>query len=358
MENRTKELWQAYVENVIDANGVPSNGLNFSNFKFNVDPQIQRTLENIMHENAGFLKRINIHTVRRQEGEKIGLDINNTIASTTNTLVQARQPQDPTDLTLIDNYRCEQTNFDTVLRYAKVDQWAEFDDFEERISNHIMRQIARDRLMIMWNGTSRAATSDRAANPLLQDVNIGVLEKLRLMASQRILTEGKNTDEIRIGQIRNADGTYDKGDYLNIDALVMDMVNNLIEEWYQEDTGLVVIIGRKIFNHKFFDLVNNFDEPTERNALDIILANKKVGGMPAIRVPFFPANGIMITRLDNLSIYSQADTMRRTIVDRAEWDRIENYTSVNEAYVVEDYGMTAYAEGENILVPQADGSWG
>lgn len=350
MENLTRELYHAYLEGVVEANGVPGNRLNFSNFQFNVDPQIQRSLENIMHENAGFLNRINLRTVRRQEGEKIGLDINSTIASTTNTLLKDREPQDPTDFKLIDNYRCEQTNFDTVIRYAKLDMWAEFDDFEERISRHIMQQIARDRLMIAWNGKTRAATSNRADNPLLQDVNIGWLEKLRQKAPQRVLTEGeKEAGEIRIGK---------GGDFLNIDAMIMDMVNNMIEPWYQEDTELVVIIGREIFNNKFFDLVNTYNEPTERNALDIILANKKVGGMPAIRVPFFPARGIAITRLDNLSIYSQENTMRRTVVDNAKRDRIENYTSVNEAYVTEDYGMFCMAEGDNILFPKADGSWG
>lgn len=339
MQNSTRELYQAYLEGVAEKNNVSTRGLNFSNFKFNVDPSVHQELENVMHEDAGFLTHVNLHTVPEQEGEKLGLDITTTIASTTDTLVKDRETQDTTDVLLLDRYRCEQTNFDSHLRYAKLDMWAKFDDFEERISRHQVQQIARDRLMIGWNGSSRAANSDRVANPLLQDVNIGWRAHARAKAPERILTEGKTAGEIRIGE---------GGDYLNIDALVMDMVNNLIEEWYQEDTGLVVIIGREIFNDKFFNLVNTYNEPTERNALDMILANKKVGGMPAVRVPFFPAKGVAITRLDNLSIYSQEGTLRRTIVDNAKRDRVENYISMNEAYVIEDYGMYCEAEGDNI----------
>ena len=45
----------------------------------------------------------------------------------------------------------------------------------------------------------------------------------------------------------------------------------------------------------------------------------------------------LITRLDNLSIYWQEDTRRRSVIDNPKRDRIENFESVNEAYVVEDY---------------------
>lgn len=33
------------------------------------------------------------------------------------------------------------------------------------------------------------------------------------------------------------------GDYFNLDVLVMDVINNMIVDWYQEDFYLVVIIG-------------------------------------------------------------------------------------------------------------------
>ncbi|MOA60462.1 Phage major capsid protein, P2 family [compost metagenome] len=51
-----------------------------------------------------------------------------------------------------------------------------------------------------------------------------------------------------------------------------------------------------------------------------------------------------MTRLDNLSIYWQEGTRRRTVVDNAKRDRIENFESVNESYVIEDLGCAAMAE--------------
>ena len=55
-------------------------------------------------------------------------------------------------------------------------------------------------------------------------------------------------------------------------------------------------------------------------------------------MPFIPNNTIVVTTLDNLSIYYQDGARRRTVVDNAKRDQIENYESSNDAYVVEDYG--------------------
>ena len=73
-----------------------------------------------------------------------------------------------------------------------------------------------------------------------------------------------------------------------------------------------------------------------------------MGGLQAVRVPNFPANKIMVTRLDNLSIYFQEGARRRNVVEKSELDRIENYESSNDAFIVENYGMVAVAE--NIIL--------
>nr|VXZ92016.1 phage major capsid protein, P2 family [Klebsiella pneumoniae] len=69
-----------------------------------------------------------------------------------------------------------------------------------------------------------------------------------------------------------------------------------------------------------------------------------MGGLQAVRAPYFPANALLITRPDNLSIYWQEDTRRRSVIDNPKRDRIENFESVNEAYVVEDYRCAALVE--------------
>ncbi|CAJ5223331.1 Phage major capsid protein [Burkholderia pseudomallei] len=74
------------------------------------------------------------------------------------------------------------------------------------------------------------------------------------------------------------------------------------------------------------------------------MSQKRIGNLPAVRVPFFPKRALMVTKLSNLSIYYQEGARRRTLKEVPERDRIENYESSNDAYVVEDFGCGCVAE--------------
>lgn len=328
MRNTTRKLYNGYLAQVATLNSIET-----AETKFTVAPSVQQTLETRMQESSQFLGMINVVPVTEKSGEKLGLGVTGTIAGTTDTTQGDRQAIDPTDLDAL-GYDCTQTNFDTALRYSKIDMWAKFPDFQARIRDAILKQQALDRIMIGFNGTSRAATSNRANNPLLQDVNIGWLQKIRQHAPQRHLAEVvKDSGKIVIGT-----------DYANIDALVYDMVNNMIDPWHQDDTELVVICGRKLLADKYFPIINKDNAPTETMAADMIISQKRIGGLGAVRVPHFPANALLVTRLDNLSLYWQEGGRRRSVIDNPKRDQIENYESSNDAYVVEDYGCTAFAE--------------
>lgn len=330
MRNETRKLFNDFQSRLATLNGVDSVGA-----KFTVEPSIQQTLETRMQESSEFLNSINVIGVNEQSGEKLGLGVSGTIAGRTNTKNEDRQPIDPTDMEGA-GYFCHQTNFDTALRYNKIDAWAKFKDFQTRIRNAILKRQALDRIMIGFNGTQAAAATDRNANPLLQDVNIGWLQKMRNHAAERVMSEGEPASgKITIGS---------SGDYKNLDALVYDMVNELIDPWHQDDTELVVLTGRKLLSDKYFPLVNSDLPPTEKTAADMMISQKRIGGLQAVRVPHFPANTLMVTRLDNLSIYWQEGSRRRTILDNPKRDQVENYESSNDAYVVEDYGCAAAAE--------------
>lgn len=330
MRNETRVVFNQYLGQLASLNSIPS-----AVQKFTVAPSVQQKLENKIQESSDFLKRINIVGVTEKSGQKLGLGIGAPVASTTNTALQARSPRDLAGVSLVDEYECTQTNYDTFIPYAKLDMWAKFPDFQLRIRDLITKRQGLDRIMIGFNGTSRAATSNPTTNPLLQDVNIGWIEKIRLNSPQRLLEEGANTGEIRIGAT---------GDYKNLDALVYALVNDFIDPWYQEDTELVVICGRSLLADKYFPLVNTNHAPTEQVAADTLISQKRMGGLQAVRVPNFPANKIMVTRLDNLSIYFQEGARRRNVVEKSELDRIENYESSNDAFIVEEYGMVAVAE--------------
>lgn len=331
MRNETRALFNAYATRIAMLSGVAA-----ASTMFTVNPTVAQTLEEKMQASSDFLSRINFHTVDQQEGQKVGIGITGTIAGRTNTAAgNKRTPIDPTD-TSGTSYRCEQTNFDTALKYAKLDAWRHKPEFQTIIRDAILKRQGLDRMLIGWNGTSVAAATDRTANPLLQDVNKGWIKHVRDDAPARILSAGAAAGHIYVHPT--------DGDYVNLDALVFDVIE-LLDEWHRDDTELVVITGRDLVQDKYFNIVNAAgDKATEQLARDVLLSTKKIGGLPAVRVPGFPAKKLAVTRLDNLSIYNQADTRRRAIIDAPESDQVNNFESVNEAYVVEDYGLIAIAE--------------
>jgi len=346
MKTNTRKKYKEFISQVASLNHIEATDVAA---KFAVEPSVSQTLEDKIQESSNFLKQINVIPVDDQSGAKVGLGIDRPIASTTDTDKKDREPIDPTTLDEV-GYMCTQTNFDTALKYQKLDAWAKFPDFQVRIRNQIVKRQALDRIMIGWNGIERKKTSDITVNKLLQDLNIGWLQKIRNCANDQVMD--KIVDES--GEVISAKIRIGKdGDYHNTDALVMDAVNEMIAPWFQDDTELVAIVGRSLLADKYFPLVNKDQENSEMLAADVIMSQKRSGGLQAVRAPSFPDNTILITRLDNLSIYWQDGTRRRSIIDNPKRDRIENYESVNEAYVVEDYECAALIENIEILKPVA-----
>ncbi len=330
MRNETRRAFNEYLGRLATLNGVES-----VEKKFNVSPSVQQTLENKIQESSAFLKAINMIGVTEMQGEKLGLGVTGPVASRTNTNTTDRATRDVSVMDAL-GYACKQTNFDTHVTYAKLDAWAKFPDFQARLRDAIVQRQALDRMLIGFNGTSAAVATDLVANPLLQDVNIGWLQKIRVEADVRVLDGGKVANKVRYG-------TDPTADYKNLDALVYDALM-LLDPWYREDPGLRAFVSRDLMHDKLFPLVNDPTDPTETIAADMLVSQKRMGGLQAVQVPFFPAGTVLITRFDNLSIYYQTSARRRQVADNPKRDRIENYESSNDAYVVEDYGMTALVE--------------
>lgn len=328
MRNDTRVLFNAYVQAIAQLNGVPD-----ATVKFAVDPTVQQKLESRMMESTAFLSAISIVGVNELKGQKVGIGVTGPIASRTDTSgAGERNPRDVKDLSSQD-YEAKQTNYDTAIRYATLDAWAKFPDFQTRLRDAIIRQQGLDRIMIGFNGTSAAATTNLAGNPLLQDVNIGWLEHIRDEAPARHISEGAaGAGVVNVGAT---------GHWKNLDALVYEAVHSLLDPWYRNHPDLRVIIGSDLNTDNVLPQLENETAPTEREALARLLAQSKIGGVPSMQAPFMKAGSILITLPKNLAIYYQEGGRRRTIVDNAKKDRIENYESSNDAYVVEDFGAAA-----------------
>lgn len=329
MHTEARLAYNSFLQRQEQLNGVPS-----ARESFTVTPSVQQILESKIQESSALLAAINIIGVREMSGEKLGLGITGPIASRTNTATTDRSPR---SVETLDNttYACKQTNYDTAIKYAVLDAWAKFPDFQTRLRDLIIKRQALDRIVIGLNGVSAAVATNLATYPLLQDVNIGWLQHIRTDAPTRVMDEGAVPGTVSVGA---------SGDYKNLDALVFDAAQTLLDPWYQNDGGLVAIVGRALMHDKLFPLVSDPTAPTEMLAADIVRSQRRLGGLPAVTVPHFPANKVLITRLDNLSIYYQASSRRRSIIDNPKRDQIENYESSNDAYVIEDYGLCALVE--------------
>jgi P2 family phage major capsid protein len=346
MKTDTRKKFNLLRDTVAQANGID----NVSE-KFSLAPAVEQRLIEKMGESSDFLQKVNMVGVTEQKGQKLGLGVGLPISGRTDTNANDRETAFVGELSG-DDYECKQTNTDTHLSYNVLDAWAGLDSFDAKYRAQVMKRTALDRIMIGWNGTSAATTTDRVTNPLLQDVNIGWLEKVRRNAPDRFMGYAADgtatTDAFTVG---------DGGAYNTLDALAFDVMSNLLDPWHVGSDDLVLIIGRELWVNHGLTLYNENRPATERNALQIWFAQQAIAGLPTVTVPFFPARGLVITSYDNLSIYYQTGAVRRAIIDNPKRDRVEEYLSSNDAYVVEDYGKFAAVRSGAIKLKNTAGEW-
>ena len=331
MRNETRIAFNGYLTQVAKLNGVDNAAV-----KFSVEPGVQQNLETAIQESTALLGRINVIGVMEQTGEALLLGVNGPIASRTDTAAGNRRNPAERHALSKDSYACKQTNFDTAFGYALLDAWAKFPDFQTRLTGAIARRQGLDRLMIGWNGTSAAAASNPATNPLRQDVNIGWLQKVRTGAPDRVLDEGTAVaGKVTVGAT---------GDYKTLDGLVFDAVQ-MLDPWHRSHPDLVVMVSRNLMHEKLLAAVEKgATSNQEENAAQEIVTRARLGGLPIVDAPYFPDGTVLVTTLSNLSIYWQEGTRRRHLKDEPEYDRIADYQSSNDAYVVEDFGLVALVE--------------
>lgn len=147
MRNETRKLFNGFKHRIAQLNGIDDASESFA-----VNPEVNQTLEKRTQQSSEFLSKINFEFVDAQEGEKVGVGVTGTTASTTDTTAQEREAVDISDLNQF-RYRCEQTNYDTSIRYAKLDAWRHKKNFQTLLRDALIKQKALDRIMIGFNGT-------------------------------------------------------------------------------------------------------------------------------------------------------------------------------------------------------------
>lgn len=328
LSGNTRTQLELYMQRQAQLSGVTVSNLTK---RYSVDPSVQQRLENAAKESTELTQKINVIGVDDQEGDKVLVDTTGPIARTNSSSdgVKRRNPVSPHELAAR-RYRCEQVNYDTFISYSQLDAWSAHADFQARVSQQIARQIALDRIMIGFNGTSHALISDFAANPLLQDVNTGWMEQIRKHAAARVMSD------VTISTRDMDNKVTAKGQYGNPDALVQDVRSSLLDEWHKDAPDLVVLMGRDLFNTLRLPLINAMSTTnpnTELMAGQLIISSRFIGGLPVYLAPFFPKDAMLITSFSNLSIYFQKGSLRRLMKEEPEYNRIATYQSMNDAYV-------------------------
>ena len=340
MRRETRLAFNAYLNQLARLNGV-----DLATESFSVAPSIQQKLVELIQKSSSFLSKIAFETVVNQEGDKVGVGVTRPIASRVNTRGGTRRtPTDPTDTSDGGRYRCEQSFYDHAISWERLDAWRRNPEFQTLIRDVIVKRQGLDRILIGFHGTSVAANTDLAANSRLQDMNKGWLHKIRTYAPARVLDDGALTSTGKAIYVADTANTA-KRDYINLDALVKD-ASTLLDDWHQDADDLVVMVSRDLVHDKIMPIINTAgNTPTEQLARDTILRSaNQLGGLFAERVPDFPASSLLITSYKNLAIYEQEDSRRRYVKDEPELTQIANYESVNEAFVVEDYGKAVLVE--------------
>ena len=343
MLEATKVVLNAYKKTVAQQNGVAD-----ATQKFSVTPAATQRLIAQIRESNWFLKRINIIPVINQKGEAIGLGSSGMIASRTDTSGGKTRKTKVAHSMKAMPYLCEQVNFDTCIRYSQLDAFAHLKNFNTIISNQTREQIDANKITIGFYGESCEVNTDAAANPNGEDVCKGWFQALREHNPKAMLTEGNTVSEIRIGE---------GGDFINLDLAVMN-VRGLLHDACENDADLVAIIGSDLLAYekaKFY--AKNGNTPSEKSKIEEMQVIGTYGGLPAVSVPGFPPSGILVTSYKNLSLYIQEGSIRRSVAKQNdERDQVENFESMNIAYVIEQLEKAAAIEFDNVKL-WIDGAW-
>nr|WP_238336700.1 P2 family phage major capsid protein [Vibrio sp. S12_S33] len=130
----------------------------------------------------------------------------------------------------------------------------------------------------------------------------------------------KDSNEIRIGE---------GGDFVNLDLVVL-TVKTMLDEWFAATNDLVAIIGNELIATDQAKLyAENGSIPSEKTKIEMRQVISTYGGLPSFLVSNFPPCGIMVTSFDNLSIYIQGNTIRKSVGKRNDSkNRVESFESM------------------------------
>lgn len=198
--------------------------------------------------------------------------------------------------------------------------------FIQMMNNTAVLNFATDMLRIGFNGTHIAEDSDPDTFQNGEDVNIGWHQFVKNWVAE---DAKKRANRIITAPVRLGVG----GDYLSLDAAGSDLVRALPTK-YQDDPGLIILVGADLVAAEEVRLYNQEDKPTENVAAQKL--SKNIAGRPAIVPPFMPGKRMVATTLKNLQILTLMNSRRRKAEDVGDRKQFENSYWRYEGYALGD----------------------
>ncbi|MFQ1049003.1 P2 family phage major capsid protein [Avibacterium paragallinarum] len=320
MENFTAKQYNNYIQHLSTMLKVNIDG---ALSVFDLDGKVEKEFFKSL-ETSPFLGLINIIKTTEPKGEALGITL--PIPSQTNINQQDRTPEKG-HISPPQKFHCEQIDLDTYISYPKLDRIAGVleVDFNKNFDNHLTTEILLSLLLVGWNGKQRLETSNPAINKLAEDVKKGWLQKIRENAPTKLISLAN------VGENQQ---------YKSLNALIkagLEKIDNPIKL----SGDLIAICGRNV--------LSDFPIDAALSTPRMTVSQKLIGGLKAVGVDYFPADSILITRLDNLSLYVQKGTIRRIMERNPAKDRLDIYNSLVADFIIEDYNAVALIENINII---------
>lgn len=297
---------------------------------------------------SSFLQFVNVLPRKHQKGGSLGIGSQGRVTQTTDTKGgTARRVQTPNDSAL-NEYQMVKAHSDFGLHDDDIDSMSEYDDWADLYREAFMEAMANDRIIIGWHGLEHALTSDKTANPLLEDVNTGWLELLRQRASGQVLTGGATAGELKIGSAAGSD-------YANLDHLVQDLYQGI--PVHRRTPGMTAMIAETLMGYAEGGYYKEqAGTPTEKSHIREKAITGVYGGLDAVPAPYMPQTSIVITglkrngqRMSNLSIYWQKESWRRKAEYKAELETSIDWNARREAYHIENLNSIVALDVDKII---------
>lgn len=318
------------------AYGVPVNTLAH---QFSVSEPMEMVLRNAILESSAFLGLITYQDVDQLTGQVVQVGVS---ALHTGRKVDGRFRRKVGvgghKYTLTETDSCVRLDWSTLCTWANSGNPGQF---AQLVSDFTNKTFALDMLRVGFNGTHIATDSDPDQFPLGEDINIGWQQLAREWNGGSQVMSAAPGDKIYF----DPEG---QGDYKTLDQMVSDLINSTINPLYRNDPTLVVLVGTDLVAAAQARLYGEAHTPTEQIAAQQLA--KTIAGRPAYIPPYFPGNGLWVTPLKNLHIYTQRNTRKRKAADNDETKGFENQYWRQEGYAIGVYEAFGSVEEADVVI--------